>query len=247
MPHQVGWAGDTLMFTQWDFTALNDDSSTGSLVASYAWDLGSPGPHRVQDPHLLLTDPAGPAGVDGFLANGRGDRWYAVHSESDLVGEPVARFRSAGQTEPDSVTLSPDGRTVAMVQSDASGSTAQVLTDTVAVDAVDLQALDADLGRYPSVLGWLDDDSLAVVTYREDAKRLEAVDVGTGRTRTLSTFEQAQDTGTQFASDLLRSPVVRAEEPTRPVDPRKVAAGVALGVVVLLWLGIGVRRRRAQR
>jgi hypothetical protein len=98
------------------------------------------------------------------------------------------------------------------------------------------------------VVGWLDDERLLVADYDNSGRRLVSVDIASGQARTLSTFEQAYDDGTQLAPDLLRSPAVDAKAPPHPVDPRRLALEVGGSLLLLLFLlnlVVVIRRARA--
>ncbi|QIG42884.1 hypothetical protein G5V58_08980 [Nocardioides anomalus] len=243
-PQPVGWAGDTVYFAQYDYTELRDDGASATLVASFAWPAGADAPERVEDPQRLLASPSGPAGPDGFVASGAGRSWYAVRQPSDLLRTPLARLR-LGQTQPARVALGPDGQTLAWVQPDQGGSTGQLTTAPVG-DGQPVSPVEAGVGRFPSLVGWLDDDRVVLETARDGRLVLEAVDVTSGEVEVLSTFDRSYRSGEQLAVGLLDSPVVDAVPPPQPHDPRLVAAGVGAGVLLLLLLGLVLWRRRAR-
>jgi hypothetical protein len=107
--------------------------------------------------------------------------------------------------------------------------------------------LAADQGSAPTLLGWLDDDFLIVETWDGSRLQLDSVDASTGKTHTLTTFDQPDNSDVQFASELVRSPVVDAVAPPQPWNPLKVAATAALAALALLLTVLALRRRRARR
>jgi hypothetical protein len=241
-PEKVGWSGDTLWFTQWNYTEVDEDGSAERVVASWAWVLTQAEPHEVDDPDLVLTDPIGPALEDALLVRRDDDRLLAIADEGDLTGEPVARVQVSEHT-----ALSSDGRTIATSQPNEEHDTGKLLAGPVAGDDTQLAPLTFD-AQYPVLLGFLDPDTLTALAFRHDERQVVTVDSRTGETHTLSTFEQVYDDGTQLASDLLRSPVVHAKVPPHPVDPRLVAlwvGGGLLGLLFLVYLVVVVRRARA--
>ena len=251
-PHKTGVDGNTLWFTQWDYLAIDEEGGgPGRLASSFAWNLDDDhGPHQVADPRRLLMTPMGTALENGFLTMARGGRWFVVSGEGDLTSERVARVQAGTQGAASGpAALSPDGHTIAMTEIANSGSQARILTGTVAGDDTQVDYVRADMGSYPYLLGWLDNHSLVVEATRASERLLVAVEVETGRQRILATFEQRNHDTAQYAIDLLRSPVVDAVPPPDPLDPRKAAALVGLGVLTMLWLAryFHIRRRRGRR
>jgi hypothetical protein len=100
--------------------------------------------------------------------------------------------------------------------------------------------------RAYGVLGWTDEDH--VVTYsveEEDFPRAVALDVTTGEARSLVRLPEGNAGTILWARDLWGSPVVPAEEPPRPVDPR-LLPGMVAAVVVLAGLLLVLWRRRVR-
>jgi hypothetical protein len=143
--------------------------------------------------------------------------------------------------------VSPDGTTIALTQATESGSEAALLTGTLAGDDTVVSRSGAAVGPYPLVVGWVDDETLALQVFRGGRRDLVAVDMATGEPRQLATFELGAPDSGQLAADLLDSPVVDAVEPPRPWDPVRVAVSAALVTLALLYVVLEVRRRRARR
>lgn len=234
LPTTFGWVGDTVWFQQMDYTGASSANSAGT----WALDATGAAPRAVSDPRLLLGDIRGTAS-GGFLTGGPGNGWFVIRSEADLAGPPVTRFRT-NTIAPSA--LSPDDRTLALTRYRTDGLPVVRLAEAGSEESRVVEGV----GRFPSVVGWLDQQVLAVVGARGDQRRLEAVDVTSGDVRTLARLPGA-DNGMQLATDLLGSPVVRAEAPPEPADPRLVAGAVGLGVLLLAAAGLWWRRRRGTR
>jgi hypothetical protein len=95
---------------------------------------------------------------------------------------------------------------------------------------------------------WIDDDHLSVLQLTGPLESPEGpsvvkVDIRSGETETLVTYDQDAAFDTQLATDLLTEPTVGAVEPPHPLDPRKVTGGAAAIALAAIGALIAWRRR----
>lgn len=240
-PSALTWGGDTLWFTERVYTEITDSSAGSVLRASWAWPRADEAPSQVEDPRSLVDGARGPAGAGGFVSTAGTDRWYVVTTPADLQDVPALRLGSGGVVLP--AAVSPDRSRLALTVDPGSGDDTTVSVAPVTRTTSSAEPL-AGLGRFPEVVAWLDDDQVAVQTTVGGDRELLAVDATTGASTVLVDLPQV-DSGMQWATALLSAPVVRAEAPPSPTDPRLEAAGVALLALLAVALA-AVRRRRAR-
>jgi hypothetical protein len=95
---------------------------------------------------------------------------------------------------------------------------------------------------------WIDDDHLSVLQLAgpldgDGSLAVDKVDIRSGETEELVTYGDGAAFDAQLATDLLSEPTVRAVEPPRPLDPRKVTGGAAAIELAAVGALIAWRRR----
>jgi hypothetical protein len=95
---------------------------------------------------------------------------------------------------------------------------------------------------------WIDDDHLSVLQLigpQDDTASLavDKVDIRSGATESLVTYDVNAAFSSQLATELFSQPTVHAVAPPRPLDPRKVTGGAAAIVLAAVAALIAWRRR----
>ena len=242
-PSFLGWVDDdTLLLDHTQDVGGDDDSqmdqSSGRSAPMLWWDLGGP----------ARPLPAGDDADVHALGPSVGGRVVGVGVDEDLFvigdGRQVRRQPSGGSLD-SQVAPDPSGRRVAAVWAGNGRNPNQVAVARLPRDGGSLgPTLLPGSGRTYRVLGWTDDEHLAVLRRAAGGEYRTVVvemDARTGAAATLVRLAAGSDgSAVDWATGLLGAPVVDRPAPPSPLDPRVTASLLTLtltaaGVALVLW------------
>ena len=257
-PTTMQWAGDTLWFEVWQYTAPDEEEGWGATLAQVvSWD-----PESGTDELFERTDGTGPLPAmldrttewgDHLVRYTRG-RLHFVGADGEEIAAPV----QVGPSPQGPLFVSPQGsRVAALRDTDADGESSNkpepvVVGGLSGTDPPSPVVLDDIPGGEDApvdeLLGWRDESHVVAMSYQaidEKDRGIVSVDVETGQVERLMPFSQYVNPAI-LASDALRGEVFDAPPPPNPLAPRFVW-GLGLGVVLLAGLLLLAWRRRAVR
>ena len=221
------------------------------VATSYLWRVGHGAPQQI---HQNLSALVGTAGDSGLYGAGPHHFFYLDPAHRPRRVDVRVDYPRDKHSWP--VAVSPSGKRIAMEYSTQRHSVLYVGVIQRSGVRTSVRVVPAPSLRWPTIVGWADDQHLMVVnqvtprgfnaTGIDGASyQLAEVDVSTGAVEHVTDLGSLGGSWVDIASEMLGAPTHDFPAPPRPLGPR-VEAGLGAGLVLLGGVALVWWRRRVR-